>query len=330
MWQLHHANVLECSICVVALSVCSAQDIKARAAAAAAALTAQRVPAVPRHVDAGSSSSLGGSLGSTSDQQSLAGAERDGTSFERQPRPYSMTNASSGGASSSLQQQQQQQAWRSAPGVAAAAAEDAAASNVSSPLSPAARSIRSTYSDRQQQQQQQYPQRRPSYELEQQPSPSSVPRTSSLRAASVRSDASGHSDRSGPAAAAAAVGVAASPSAATAAAAAPVDMVDAAEFAAVTQEVLQLRREVKVLGEQNQAFVFRIKQLEEFTVSQTAAMRQMQLTVEELQRQQQLVAASVGAGVGGGAGDGVGFSSDGGWYNPGRRMSPRVSTDNLR
>jgi hypothetical protein len=90
-------------------------------------------------------------------------------------------------------------------------------------------------------------------------------------------------------------------------------------------EVLQLRREVQVLGEQNQAFVFRIKQLEEFTVSQTAAMRQMQLAVEELQRQQLLV-----AGVAGGSardGGAAGVSGDGVWYNPTRRMSPRVSSD---
>jgi hypothetical protein len=47
----------------------------------------------------------------------------------------------------------------------------------------------------------------------------------------------------------------------------------APEVGAVVAEVRMLRREVQVLGEQNQAFVYRIKQLEEFTVEQTAAMR---------------------------------------------------------
>lgn len=92
-------------------------------------------------------------------------------------------------------------------------------------------------------------------------------------------------------------------------------------------EVRMLRREVQVLGEQNQAFVYRIKQLEEFTVEQTAAMRKLQLLVEELQRKQNHMGAS-GSGARQQTADG--FSTDGGWYNPGHRTPPRDSLDSLR
>jgi hypothetical protein len=68
----------------------------------------------------------------------------------------------------------------------------------------------------------------------------------------------------------------------------PAAGVDASQVAAVKDEVQELRQEVAVLSQQNQAFVYRIKQLEEFTVSQTAAMRKLQLAVEALELQQRV------------------------------------------
>lgn len=246
------------------------QDIKSRAAAAAAALTAARVPASARHIDAGSSGSLGGSLGSLSDQHSLGGVDR--AALERQPRPYSMSSTSSRAVAA--RQQQQQQSWRSAPGTAAGIAEAASPGNVNSPISPAARSARSQYSENNHTAQDQ-----------QQPSPRSLPRASSLRVASVRSEASGHSDRSGGAVPAAVPAAAVS---AAALAPRPAAGVDTSQFATVRDEVQELRQEVAVLTQQNQAFVYRIKQLEEFTVSQTAAMRKLQLAVDALELEQRV------------------------------------------
>jgi hypothetical protein len=99
-----------------------------------------------------------------------------------------------------------------------------------------------------------------------------------------------------------------------------------------------LRGQVRELSEENQAFVFRIKQLEDFAVQQQGAMTQLKLLLEQVQHKQQAMAEGVaaaaaaaaggGGGNGGVGGDGVGFSSDGGWYNPGYRTPPRA--DSLR
>jgi hypothetical protein len=93
---------------------------------------------------------------------------------------------------------------------------------------------------------------------------------------------------------------------------------------------------VRDLAEENQAFVFRIKQLEDYAVQQQGAMSQLKLLVEQVQHKQQAMAegvaaaaaAAAGGGSGGVGGDPVGFSSDGGWCNPGYRTPPRA--DSLR
>jgi hypothetical protein len=62
---------------------------------------------------------------------------------------------------------------------------------------------------------------------------------------------------------------------------------EAAGVSAVLSELLALRAQVSSLSEQNQAFIFRIKQLEEYATTQSSAMARLTQQVERLQQQQQ-------------------------------------------
>jgi hypothetical protein len=94
-------------------------------------------------------------------------------------------------------------------------------------------------------------------------------------------------------------------------------LTDAAGLAAVLSELQQLRREVHVLSEENQAFVFRIKQLEEYTMQQQTSMRQLQSQVE------QLVVCVAPRNSGSGQPD-LRFSSDGVWSSLEQQATRRV------
>uniref|UniRef100_A0A383WGG4 non-specific serine/threonine protein kinase n=1 Tax=Tetradesmus obliquus TaxID=3088 RepID=A0A383WGG4_TETOB len=257
-------------------------DITARAQAAAAAQKSQT-----------------GAVGQQQQQQQHAAASAAGAGpqaeppvlFERQSRPYSLgsTAGSATGTPTASTAGASQLAGNSFSG-SRVANVPAAADKCPPPPPPS-----SEQPHWQQQQQQQQPPARSSSSASGSGAPSRpVPAAAAASAVPAGAADAGSfvgssngASGSGTAARAAATPAAAASAVPAGAAAAPLPQQLAALRASVLGEVEALRGQVAALSDQNQAFVFRIKQLEDYAQRQEAAVARLSQQLADLQQQQQ-------------------------------------------